>query len=308
MTEPDASPSPSGLERTEIEKLLAGAEPDRIAALSASLSLTVAAAFMIGGQALLTGHLGLTMIGVVVAIAVWHLSNRFWRDRVLEVIAPAMGAGWGQSDFASGWGRAVPVEDWLRDMFDREGARFTAWQSQGRYHDVDYRLSEVSIPQPRRGRRRREVIHILQVELSVPRSFSGTVEISPNAGFMSKVDDVLRQLTGDAERRLGIDPAFDAVFDTKVTANAPVEELLTPGFREAMLRLAARYPRLYLSGRFERGWFSLRLPIPHLVFSSARLLTPMRDLEGEADALWWDLTVPHRLIDGLMGQHYGPLR
>lgn len=309
MTETTAAsgPSPSGIDRARVVALLERAEPDRLAALSASLNLILAIALTIGGRAALDGHLVQPLVGIMIAIALWRLINRLWRDRAVGMIAPALGAAWGQSQFSSGWA-AVPLEDGLRDFFSGEGARLTSWQSCGRYRDIDYRLSEATIRERNRKGRRPKTIHLLTVQVAVPKSFQGSVEIAPGAGFMSKVEEVLRQWTGSSEQHRDIDPAFDAVFDTTVTADAPVDDLLTPGFREAMLRLAARYPRLSLMGRFEHGWFSLRLPIPHLVFSSAKLLTPMRDLAHDADALWWDLTVPHRLIDALTGEHDGPLR
>ncbi|WEJ35029.1 hypothetical protein [Devosia sp. SD17-2] len=38
------------------------------------------------------------------------------------------------------------------------------------------------------------------------------------------------------------------------------------------------------------------------------LIKPLPDMAENADALWWELTVPHRLIDALAGNHDGALR
>ena len=148
----------------------------------------------------------------------------------------------------------------------------------------------------------------MQVEIAVPQPFAGSIELRPRSKYMAGVDDLFRQLSGNELQRREIAPEFDAVFDTLASANANVGELLTPGFHRAMLTLAKRNPQSYLSGRFQHGWFNLRLPIPHLVFSSAGLFKPLDALTDDVDTLWWDLTIPHRLIDSLTGDHQGPLR
>ncbi len=293
----------SGLERDEIDAMLRAAEPRRMEVLSASLNL-------VGGTFLvLLGHLDAFFLWPVAAAlgawGVWRLSQRLWRDLAIAVLAPAIGERWGQVDFASGWG-AVEIEKWLGDLFSDEGMRVVAWQSGGRYREIDYRLTESTIWRQRKSGQR--ITHVMQVEIAVPRSFSGNVQLVPRSGFAAEVDDLLRQVTGSAERRLEVDPDFDAVFDTIASENASVGTLLTPDFRRAMLALAARHPQTYLTARFEHGWFSLRLPIPHLVFASTSLTKPLTDMAEDADALWWDLTVPHRLIDALMGTHDGALR
>lgn len=297
----------SGLERSEIEAMLKAAEPLRLQALSASVNLTSGVFLTLIGRALLEGSFLWPVVAGVVAFSVWRLSQRLWRDLAIGALAPAIGARWGQASFESGWG-AVDIETWFRDVFSEEGARFTAWQSYGRYREIDYRLSESTVWRRRRNNEPREVVHAMQVEVSVPTVFSGRVDLVPRSGFAGKIDDLIRKMSGSTEQRLEVDPAFDAVFDTVTSAGASADNLLTPGFRRAMLVLAARHPRMYLTAHFEHGWFSLRLPIAHLVFASASLTTPMPAMAGEADALWWDLTVPHRLIEALMGDHDGPLR
>ncbi|KAA0968140.1 hypothetical protein FPY71_17575 [Aureimonas fodinaquatilis] len=298
----------SGLERRKIEALLRDAEPKRMAALSASINLVAAVALVFGGKALLDGRLVQVSIAVVIAMVLWRTCNRLWRSLAIAAIAPAIGQNWGQTGFSSGWG-AVPVETRIGDLFSNEGgARFTAWQSQGVYRGISYRLRENTIWYKRRYHQRRTVTHTLQIEISVPQPFSGSIEICPALGFMGKVDDVLRDLMQENKRKIPLDPTFDAVFDTIASAGAPADKLLTPEFRRAMLALAARHPRLHLEGKFEHGWFSLRLPVPHLVFSSASLRKPLPEMVEDADRLWWDLTVPHRLIEGLAGEHDGPLR
>nr|WP_314261624.1 hypothetical protein [uncultured Devosia sp.] len=299
----------SGLNRDEITELLRQGEPRRLVNLAASLNLTGGLFFMLLGRGLLGESFSWfwLVLACIVAGMVWKLSNRLWRDIALASVAQPIGDGWGQSHFASGWG-TVDIEKWLADLFSSEGRRFTAWESRGTYRDIAYRLNESTIWRRNRSQKHTEMLYLMQVEIAVPQSFSGSVEVLPKSGLPTAIDDLFRKMAGDEMRRQPIDPAFDAVFDTMVSANASAGNLLTPGFRDAMLKLAARNSQSYLSGRFEHGWFNLRLPVPHLVFASAGLLKPMDDLLDDVDTLWWDLTIPHRLIDSLLGDHDGPLR
>lgn len=297
----------SGLGQAEIATLLGNAEPRRRANLSVSINLSAGMFFMVLGRAPLGTSFFWPIVACVVAGMVWTLSNRLWRDIALASVAQALGERWGQSHFASGWG-IVGIEKWFADLFSSEGQRFTAWESRGRHRDIDYRLNEATIWRRRRNQKRSQIFHLMQIEIAVPVPFAGSVEIRPRSGLAPQVGDFFRQISGEEEQRQTIDPRFDAAFDTFASANASVEKLMTPAFQKAMLELSARNRQSYLSGRFEQGWFSLRLPIPHVVFASARLLTPMHALIEDVDTLWWDLTIPHRLIESLMGDHTGPLR
>jgi hypothetical protein len=307
MSDPAHSALENGLDRSAIDAMLRAAEPHRLQALSSSLNVTFAAFLTLLGCAPFEGIALWSVAAAIAAMALWRLSQHLWRDLAIAAIAPVIGEAWGQNSFASGWG-AVDIERRLGDLFSLDGARYTAWQSHGRYRDVVYRLSEATIWQRQRNTEPREVIHLMEVEITVPVSFIGSLRLRPRSRLAGRIDDLLRRVSGDSEQRIEIDPAFDAVFDTVTDRCDSVDLLLTPAFRRAVLALAAHYPRGYLAARFEHGWFSLRLPIPHLVFASASLTKPMTDLADEADALWWDLTVPHRLIDALTGDLDGPLR
>ncbi len=295
----------SGLTPGEIDTMLRAAEPRRLQVLSASLNLTGATLVVVLAQG--HGSLVWPLTAMLAAWAVWRLSERLWRDLAIAVLAPAIGERWGQLGFASGWG-AVEIERWVGNLFSEEGSRFVAWQSHGRYRDTDYRMNESTIWRRSRRIGGGNVRYVLEVEVAVPQAFSGSVEIAPRSGFIGRIDDLLRRATDDPEQRHEVDPEFDEVFDTIASTGTAVDALLTPGFRRAMLALGARHPDVNLTARFEHGWFSLRLPIPSLVFASVSLTKPMTTMTDEADALWWDLTVPHRLIDALMGDHDGALR
>lgn len=297
----------SGLDRDEVATLLRNAEPRRMANLAASLNLCAGIVFLMLGRAPFQGSFLWPIFAVVVAGMAWTLSNRLWRDIALATVAQTIGERWGQSHFASGW-ETVDIERWIADLFNEEGQRFTAWESRGKHRDIAYRLNEATIWRRRSNQKRSETFYLMQVEIAVPQPFAGSIELRPRSKYMAGVDDLFRQLSGNELQRREIAPEFDAVFDTLASADATVDELLTRGFQQAMLTLAKRNPQSYLSARFQQGWFNLRLPIPCLVFSSAGLFRPLGALLDDVDTLWWDLTIPHRLIDGLMGDHQGPLR
>lgn len=307
MTETPNTTLASGMDRSRLQHLLNEGEPQRYAALSANICLAIGAAVQIASVGPWGGGFIRILVGVIIAIALWQLGNRIWRNMAIATIAPAIGEGWGQTGFTSGWG-TVPVEEWITDLFSSEGSRTTAWQSEGEYRSVGYRLTEKTIRFRRHSKRKQEIVHVMMVAVSVPTPFSGRVEFRPKSGFAGVVDDVFRKLSGDKEQRRTFDPDFDACFDTIASGNASVDAVMTSGFRKALLTLVARHPNTYLAAHFEHGWFHLRLPIPHLAFASANLLKPLPAMIEDADELWWDLTIAHRLIDGLKGDHDGPLR
>ena len=309
QTGPAGQKPAHGVQKQRIRSLLADAEPRRRFTLGASLCFVIALAgcaaiFMGGGRSYLIAML----VAGFIAAALWPLCNRMWRYIAIGVLAPAMGEGWGQKEFASGWS-ADGLGRIVDGLLSAGGPRTTAWRSAGVYRDISYRLREETVRRKRTGDSIREVHHVLVAEISVPHPFSGTVELVPKAGVVgSRINDVLRMVEGSKERRQSVDPQFDAVFETLVSGNAPLDELLVPNVQSTLLNLAARHKEGRFVARFENGWFTLRLPIRRLTFASAHLLKPLPELENEAGELWWDLTLPHRLIDAFSGDYNGPLR
>lgn len=301
-----------GMEREHLGKVLAEAEPRRRAALGASLCVTAATAatfwllFAAGGAGALVPALGACFI----AGLAWALCNRLWREKAIGAIAPALGARWGQQSF-SGGRFSDGLAAYIARRFSHDGNRIIAWRGAGVYRGIRYEVLEETtttrrgLPRESGGVRTR---HALIAEIDVPRPFSGSVELHERRGAVStRIDDLLRVVAGEAAGPVSVNPAFDAVFETVASPDASVDTLLTPAFQQAMMALAAHQGRVFI-GRFENGRFTLRLRIHRLVFASAHLLKPMPRLEEEADALWWDLTLPHRLIDVLSGEQEGPLR
>lgn len=301
-----------GMGRESIRVILAAAEPRRRAMLDASLCLTAAVAgafalfFAAGGRSALIAALAAGFVATVL----WTYCNRLWREKAIGALAPALAADWGQQSFTSGRFSEGLVA-YVAGLFSHDGSRIVSWRGAGQYRGIPYEVREET-SSIRRGRHfeqeRPRKRHALIAEIPVPRPFSGSIEIHERKGVISAgIDEMLRFAEGDKARPVSVGPAFDAVFETIASPDASVDAVLTQALQQTMLTLAGYQGRVFI-GKFEHGRFTLRLRIYRLPFASAHLLRPMPTLEDEVDALWWDLTLPHRLIDVLSGHHEGPLR
>lgn len=305
----ELDPTPRhGVNKERIEQLLAEAEPRRKQALAASVALIVATGVAVFQSRLFGNTIIMPLlVTLVLALGIWPLCNRLWRGLAIGTLAPAIGERWGQSEFAS----SLAAMDWSQffaDFFSSGGTRIVAWRSAGRYRDIPYRLKEVTIRERSNNGSKRRVRHFLVAEIALSPGLAGSVRLRPKTGAIGKIGEFVDQISGRDERRISIDPHFDAVFDTIASANVPVDQLLTPDFRRTLQSFAAHHPETRFTAEAEHGWFKLHLPIRTLALASANLRNPMPEMAEEADVLWWELTIPHRLIDGLKGDHDGPLR
>lgn len=295
----------SGADPAAIAAALVAAEPSRRAAFGATLNLMVGVGLTVGFAApFVGGAVGQALLGLVVVGMIWRLSQAMWRPNAIAVVAPLVGGQWGQSQLDIGLA-AVDWAEWWEEWGLR-GFRHVAWRSSGTYRDTRYSIQEVTVYRRRHQHGPGQTTHHLVVTISVPTSFAGTIDVLPAGGIMAEFDAALRKLTQDDKQRVKVDPHYDRQFDTLATANADVAKVLTPGFQQAMLTLSQQHKGL--AGRFSFGQFRLYLSVPDVTFRSARLNRALPALASEADQLWWELTVPHRLIDALMGDHSGPLR
>jgi hypothetical protein len=299
-------PAPRGIDEVEIANVLAAAEPQRRAAFAATINLAVALGLAFSQFGWFTPPLLFQLLmGVMAATAVWSVASGLWRTLAIASLAPALGEDWGQTGFEAGTA-AFDLERWFE--MRGPGSTLTLWRSRGRYRDVDYELEE------RRNSRRigtrgpARITYLIWADIGVPTSFRGAVEILPNAGIMDGVDAAVRRLFDDPLQPVSIGPEFDFTFYTLATPDAQLDALLTPAFQETMLNLARQHPETKFVAQFKHGRFRLQFPIATRSFSGARLHVPMPDLAHQAGELWWELTIPHRIIDSLMGVHRGRVR
>lgn len=299
----------SPFERERVEAALKKAEQRRKTILSASIVVTFAIAFAVFQLSFFDiAIIGSYAAALMAAALCWTLCNRMRRSVAICSIAPEIGAQYGQINIQNAW-ELLTLEDWLKATFTAKDIRSTTWKSDGKYQEISYRLSEVSITTKNINHERapNPPSYMLVAEISVPASFTGCIEIRSRSRVLGQITSIIQHILSDETRYYTGDQHFDEMFETYVKNNKNYQELLSPAFRVSLLNMTRHGLRTEFSGRFESGWFYLEVPIQTKTFKNASLLKPMTALMNETQALWWDLTVPQRLIDGLTGKYDGPL-
>ena len=297
------------LDEALLQTLLHKVDVARKKALTASICFAVA----IGSKFSQLNMFDVVVIGpYVAAVAIaglcWECSNRLWRIRALKLIAPEIGASFGQTRFQTGW-EASGFEVWLKDMFASNGAKSTAWQTAGVYREISYRLSEQSLHRHHmnKGARSEPATYHYLIEISVPMPFVGRVEIAPAATITSFIHTVTADLFRVNKRVYTGDPQFDQVFCVHADTDASLRDLLSPEIRQIFLAIIdeSRSPRL--KAWFENGWFYLEFPSSQQSFSSVSLLQPITKIRDSMQQICWQLTFAQRLIDRFKGDYGGRL-
>lgn len=309
-TDPVINPSVSApFEREHVEAALIKAEQRRKITLSASLAFTFAIAFTIFQFSFFdVAVIGSYVAALTAAAMCWALCNRMWRSIAICSVAPEVGTQYGQLSIQNAW-ELLTLEEWFKTTFTGTDSRSTEWRSEGNYRDIAYHLSEVAVTTRSMSQKygTNPPVFMLIAEISVPVSFTGCIEIKPRSPVLRQITSIVQHILGDESRFYTGDQRFDEMFETHVRNNSHCQDLLSPAFRKCLLTITRSGMQSKFSGRFEAGWFRLEFPIKTTSFNNATLLTPMPALMNETQELWWDLTLPQRLIDGLTGNYDGPL-
>ena len=296
-------------EKERVEAALIKAEQRRKTILSASIFFSFAIAFTVFQLSFFDiAVIGSYIAALLAAVMCWKLCSWMWRSVAICSIAPEIGGRYGQLNIQNAW-ELLTLEDWFKATFIAKDRRSTTWKSEGTYRDVAYRLSEVSVTTKNigQGRSPNPPTFMLVAEISVPVSFTGCIEIRPHTPVLGQITSFIQHILGDDSRCYTGDQHFDEMFETYVKNNSHYQELLSPAFRKCLLNITRYGLRSEFSGRFEAGSFYLEFPVKTTTFKNASLLKPMPALINETQELWWDLTLPQRLIDGLTGDYDGPL-
>ena len=101
------------------------------------------------------------------------------------------------------------------------------------------------------------------------------------------------------------DPAFEKMFEVYADVPSEARRLLPASFRKTLVALAkhslALEPGKPMRAAFDDGEFLIALPRRTGLFEVSGLHRPLTDLEGEMDRLLREITIPHRVIDHLIG-------
>lgn len=303
----------SGISISQLLELLNGAEPIRLTALNVTVNLmavmTVWSLMLspLSVQMLFAGPFSLMfglpwlMLALAVPTMLWMLSTMLWRVRVLGKIAPLIGEKWGMSYFASGV-KAMEWGDFFDDGFPpKHGMHYTRWRSSGRYRETHFRSRETS-----HRYKKRPVRHWLFVEVSVGGGFGGPIEIT-SRGLVGQLTFFMRAFGDGGVQTKTNDPDFDAAFDVFCPRTTSLDAALTPDIRKAFLSILNQMPKGNFAAKIENGWLYIELELEAPLLARANLLRPLSEHVYDAERLWWELTVPHRLIDSLKGDHDGRL-
>lgn len=294
-------------EREKVAAALINAEDKRKDVLSA----TICFAFSVGFTALQISFFDIAIVGsylaaIMFALLCWKLSNWMWHSVAVCSLAPQIAARYGQTTIRNAW-QLLSFENWITSQFKSQDHKLTSWQSEGNYRNFVYRLSEVSIHPATMTKHPFPPRYYLVAKISVPVSFRGRIEIRFRNPVADKFISLMKQTLGDDRRHYTGDQSFDTVFETYIENCHNPQELLTPALRKVLLTITQYGLHSQFSARFEAGQFCLDSPIETLIFKEASLLKPMPQLMDATQKLWWDLTIPQRLIDGLTGNYKGPL-
>ncbi len=293
----------SGIDYAAMEQALADAEPLRLKALAATLNavvglcLTIVVMVQAASSSMVAWSLA-----VIPPMILLPVSMALWRSMAMSVMAPVAAAKWGQTDFVAG----IAAVEW-KDLLglagaNRHGNAYAQWKSAGVYRDTHYRAREIRLTV-----KRERSMHFLTIEVRLEKSVGGIIEIASKAWGLGHLDNLFRALDGETQRKQ-LDPGFDAALDVFAPHHVDVTKVLTPELREALLTIYSQLqPRPFMA-RLDHGWLYMQLRIDGPSLSEASLWRPTRHYIDSAEQLWWELTVPHRMIDTIKGDHDGRLR
>jgi len=247
-------------------------------------------------------------------IAAWALV-RFYRGtaraRIVPPLAEAIG---GMTYKRSGEGfdaravaelgilppaRAVLAEDLLEGMHRGTGFRMVAMSCFAR--------SSGAVRIDGRRARAKRVWRGLVVEVDVPVAFEGPVILARDRGAIG------RWLGNEPAAGRGLAPvsfpdaAFGDAFEVYAADAGEAARLITPELAASLVALSKARPGKALAAAFAQGVFLLTIPLPRGFLDQGSLFEPAERLLDRIPAIVRELTLPHRVIDYLMGDRPGPL-
>ena len=142
----------------------------------------------------------------------------------------------------------------------------------------------------------------LLIEIDVPVDFSGRVFMGRDSGV------VVNALSGFFRGQFGKDArvkfdhaAFEEVYEVYASDHDEVYQLVTPSLCDAMVALANTYAET--TAAFVDGVFLLAVPVAGDLFEAGSVESSVYDCEDDIHAFLRQVTVAHRIIDHLHGDH-----
>lgn len=195
------------------------------------------------------------------------------------------------------------------DRFDRE--RFTdhgvippfSWQVfqdlfVGRYRDTNFKMVQARIEGADSAT---TLFQGILFEIEVPMEFSGRVLIGRDKSqFGSKFKGYQKE--NESLRIQFDDAAFEGRYAVYASDAEEAKRLVSPVFRKNMLALADAYSEKSLGAAFVDSVFLLAVPLSKIVFQLSSIKRSVFDCEDDIHEFLREVTIPHRIIDYLLGE------
>jgi hypothetical protein len=296
--------------RREIAPHLGPLEAERVA--RRARFITTALAFAAGG--LLLPYVlwpldpGWAVLTAVIALAlgiyVLGRQQRQFRDRLRDLVMPAICEVAGDLAHGTGDAPSIPFHA-LEDLglLPDHNRRTIDDVFEGRHLDTRFVMAEARLRQRRGGRRSRTrtVFRGLILAIEAPREVGARVLIAREAGAIgNRLKGWIKGFSGLARVALP-HPAFEAGFEVYSDDAVAAREIVTPGFCDAMIALAAAQGGRPIQGAFLDRWFYLTMPRRGDRFRLGSLFRPLDGLAEDAQRVLQEVRTVHRVIDTLHG-------
>jgi hypothetical protein len=141
----------------------------------------------------------------------------------------------------------------------------------------------------------------LILAIEAPREVGARVLIAREAGAIgNRLKGWIKGFSGLARVALP-HPAFEAGFEFYSDDAVAAREIVTPGFCDAMIALAAAQGGRPIQGAFLDRWFYLTMPRRGDRFRLGSLFRPLDGLAEDAQRVLQEVRTVHRVIDTLHG-------
>ncbi|MEZ5667791.1 MAG: DUF3137 domain-containing protein [Alphaproteobacteria bacterium] len=246
---------------------------------------------------------------IVAGLVAWAMA-RMYRGTTLAQIVPPLAEAIGGMTYrpmAEGFNAAAVIDLGILPSSQAVAAEHLL---EGMHRGTGFRMAElscydrveqISMATRRKRSRRRRNWRGLVIEVDVPVRFDGPVILARDRGLAGRIH-------GAGLRRVDLpDPAFARIFEVYAADTDEAARLVTPALAQSLAALSQARPGKALAAAFASGVFVLTIPLPRGFLEQGSLFQPAHRLLDKVPQIVRELTLPHRVIDYLMGDRPGPL-
>ena len=275
--------------------------------------LTTAIAFAAGSALLLyvmwpldPGWAALAaVVALAVGVKVLGSQARRFRDRVRDLVMPAICQAAGDLQHSTGDAFDIPFQDLERlGLLRRHNRRTIDDVFEGRHRETRFVMAEARLRYRGAGRRNRSrtVFRGLILAIEAPREVRARILVAREAGAIgNRIKGWIDGFSGLA--RVSVPhPAFEARFEVYSDDATAARDVVGPAFCDAMVALAEGHRGRPIQGAFRGRWFYLTMPRRGDRFRLGSLFRSLDGLGAEAQQVLQEVRIVHRVIDTLHGE------